>query len=179
MGGRQCPAEPTMDDCEEILDLVDDEGAVIGRATRAACHQEPGLVHRVVHVMVFNRDGELFLQKRSPQKEVQPGKWDNSVGGHVRAGEAWEDALRREMAEEIGICDAEPELMFEYVWRGGSETQRVRTYRLVHDGPFDLQPEEIEDGRFWATGEIGRMIATPVFSPNFVSDFRKLSDAGG
>ena len=88
---------------EEIFDLVDDDDRVIGRATRNEVHGNPKLLHRVVHVLVFDSLGRLYLQKRADDKDVQPGKWDTSVGGHVDAGEDRETAALRELSEELGI----------------------------------------------------------------------------
>ena len=81
----------------EKLEIVDNDGNVIGLAERSELHRNPGLIHRVVHVLVFNNSGELLLQKRSLKKDIAPGKWDTSVGGHVNPGEDVFAAARREM----------------------------------------------------------------------------------
>ncbi len=70
----------------ELFDLIDEAGRVVGRATREECHRNPSLVHRAVHVLVFGSRGDLYLQKRAPTKDVQPGRWDTSVGGHLALG---------------------------------------------------------------------------------------------
>jgi len=77
-----------MTDPDELFDLVNDDDKVIGQALRSACHGDPGLIHRAVHVLVFNSSGALLLQKRAPGKYIQPGKWDTSVGGHLALGES-------------------------------------------------------------------------------------------
>ena len=86
----------------EIVDRVDDQDRVIGTASRSACHADPNLIHRAVHVLVFNGQGELLLQLRSLSKDIQPGKWDTSVGGHLDPGEDYRAAAVREMGEELG-----------------------------------------------------------------------------
>lgn len=91
------------DNSEEILPIVDESGLVIGKATRGECHGGLMLLHPVVHLHVFDREGRLFLQRRPYWKEIQSGKWDTSVGGHVDYGENVEDALRREALEELGM----------------------------------------------------------------------------
>lgn len=93
---------------DEYFPLVDEQGAVIGKATRKECHNRTFLLHPVVHLHLFNAKGELFLQKRSLRKDIQPGKWDTAVGGHVDYGESPEEALQREVREEIGITDFTP-----------------------------------------------------------------------
>lgn len=98
-----------MDD--EILEIVNEEGEVLGLAPRSEIHGNPSLWHRVVHVLVFNRKGELLLQKRSMDKDVAPGRWDTSVGGHVNPGESLVKAAARELMEELGV-EAEPEFVY-------------------------------------------------------------------
>lgn len=91
------------DNGAEMFPLVDEQGNVVGKATRAECHGGSMLLHPVVHLHVFNRQGELFLQKRPEWKDIQPGRWDTAVGGHVDLNETILQALFREASEEIGI----------------------------------------------------------------------------
>ena len=91
------------DNGEELLPLVDEQGNVVGKATRRECHDGSGRLHPVVHLHVFNSRGELYLQKRPEWRDIQPGKWDTAVGGHVDYGEDVVSALRREVMEELGI----------------------------------------------------------------------------
>ena len=76
---------PRMQD--ELFEVVDDTGNVLGLRRRRECHGNPALIHQAVHLLVFNRRGELFLQQRAKTKDIQPGKWDSSVGGHMQPGE--------------------------------------------------------------------------------------------
>jgi isopentenyldiphosphate isomerase len=98
-----------MEDSEEQLEIVNEKGEVIGLAPRAEVHSNPSLMHRVVHVLLFDPRGRLLLQKRSLAKDVAPGMWDTSVGGHVGTGEELSLAAARETEEELGIsaCDME------------------------------------------------------------------------
>ena len=88
---------------EEWFPLIDEQGNTIGKATRRECHNGSKLLHPVVHLHIINNDGELYLQKRSTNKDIQPGKWDTAVGGHIDYGETVEEALSREVREELGI----------------------------------------------------------------------------
>lgn len=160
---------------EEIFEIVDEKGRVIGTAPRSRCHGDPSLAHRSVHIFVFNAGGELYLQKRSRRKDVQPGKWDTSVGGHLCPGESYLTAAIRELEEELGVKVSSPEslkLLHFYIWRTSIETEHVETYQLVYDGPFSLHPDEIEEGRFWTREAIRDSIGTGAFTPNLEHELR-------
>lgn len=162
----------------EMFDLVDEAGRVIGSARRSECHGNPALLHPVVHVLVFNRRGDLFLQKRSRSRDVQPGKWDSSVGGHCQPGEKAEDAARREMREELGVDAGELHFLHGYIWRSPIESERVTTFRVLHEGPFILDPDEMDEGRFWPQAEIQAAVGRGVLTPNFEEEFRRLASRG-
>jgi isopentenyldiphosphate isomerase len=159
---------------EEWFDLVTADGKVIGKAPRSAVHGNPDLLHPVVHVHIFNHDGQLFLQKRSRNKDVQPGKWDTAVGGHIQSGEDLRAALYREAAEELGITKGNFRPLYNYVMRNNYESELVHTFRLVHAGPFKINRDEIEVGRFWKIQEIEANIGQNVFTPNFEQEFALL-----
>ena len=93
------------DNLEEMFPVVDEEGNIVGAASRGECHNGSRLLHPVVHLHLFNSKGELYLQRRPLWKDIQPGKWDTAVGGHVDLGESVEMALRREVCEELGVTD--------------------------------------------------------------------------
>jgi isopentenyldiphosphate isomerase len=160
---------------EELFDVVDETDTVIGRATRQEVHGNPSLIHRVAHVLVCRSDGALFLQLRSAAKDVQPGKWDTSVGGHIDAGESYEEAARREMVEELGIAGAPIEPIYKYLHRNELESEMVRTFRTVWDGPIRIDPVEITAGRFWTLDEIDADDPS-VFTPNFLDELRRYRD---
>jgi isopentenyl-diphosphate delta-isomerase len=154
---------------DEWFDVVNARDEVIGRETRRVVHAT-GLWHRAVHVLVFDRAGRVFLQKRSMTKDTSPGLWDSSCSGHLDAGEDYDAAAVRELGEEIGVrgvaagatetteagavvrwfrLDACEETGWEFCW----------IYRLRHEGPFVLHPEEIETGEWFAPAEVSRRLA--------------------
>jgi isopentenyldiphosphate isomerase len=157
---------------EELLEIVDERGQVVGLAPRAVIHGNPSLLHRVVHVLVVNSLGEMLLQKRSMNKDVAAGRWDTSVGGHVDPGEGLIEAARREMLEELGIGGGPLEFLYSYTHSNPYESELVHTYRCLHEGPFSFNPEEIDEVRFWAIEEIISATGSGALSDNFQREIR-------
>ncbi len=160
----------------ELFDIVDRMGRVIGRAPRAACHGDPSLIHQAVHVQVFDREGRLFLQKRSANKDIQPGRWDSSVGGHLQPGEAPAQGAHRELAEELGVRAPRLEKAYEYFWESPVETELVRVFVTLHEGPFRLQASEIDEGRFWRLDDIESALPSGFATPQFAFEFPRLRE---
>lgn len=152
----------------EEFELVDEAGNVVGRAPRSVCHGDPSLIHRAVHVFVTDRQGRVLLQKRSADKDIQPGKWDTSVGGHLAVGEDYPDAAAREAAEELGLALRPGALreLHRYLWRTDVECELIATYAVTSDGPFTHQESEIDELRFFEPGELEELVGTGVLTPN-------------
>ena len=163
----------------EIFDVVDTAGNIIGKATRAECHGNPELLHRTAHVLVFNEKKELWLQKRSADKDIQPNKWDTSVGGHLDSGENPVNAALREMKEEIGIEVGADDLNFcyDYIMKNEIESELVNTFFIVisDDEEIYYNKTEISDGRYWNRDEIEKSLGTGVFTPNFEEEWIKFN----
>ena len=162
-----------MDNQLVIFPLVNEEGNVVGKATRGECHSGSKLLHPVVHLHVFNSHGDIYLQRRPDWKDIQPGKWDTAVGGHIDYGEMPEEALRREVREELGITDFEPEFIGKYVFESKRERELVYVNRTVYDGPIQPSTEELDGGRFWTMQEIREAMGKGMLTPNFESEFKK------
>lgn len=161
------------DNAEEMFPVVDENGTIISAATRGECHNGSKLLHPVVHLHVFNSKGEIYLQKRPAWKDIQPGKWDTAVGGHVDLGESVEMALKREVEEEIGITDYIPERLMHYVFESAREKELVFVHRTTYDGPI-TPSAETDGGRFWTMEEINESIGKGILTPNFESEFKRL-----
>ena len=163
-------------DEEEILEIVNSAGEVVGSALRSEVHGNPSMMHRVVHVLVVNTRGGILLQKRSSHKDVAPGKWDTSVGGHVGAGEDIFSSSVREMYEELGIEGHEPEYLYSYVHSNDYETELVTTYRCVYEGEIIFNKDEIDEVRYWDRHEIWEVLGKQILSSNFEHEFRTFLD---
>lgn len=159
---------------QEYFPLVNEEGKTIGKATRKECHSGSKMLHPVVHLHIFNDNGDLYLQKRSMRKDIQPGKWDTAVGGHIDYGESVEEALRREVREELGVTDFSPVMITSYIFESAIEKELVNTFRTVYNGPFNPDPEELDGGRFWTIDEILESIGKGIFTPNFENEFQSI-----
>jgi len=143
----------------ELFDVVDANDRVVRQAPRREVHAQ-GWLHRAVHVLVFNRAGEVFLQKRSMNKDMSPGLWDSSCSGHLDAGEDYDAAAGRELQEEIGLKLLQPPARWLRVEACAATGQEfVWVYRLESEGPFTLCPEEIERGEWLAPEELNRRLA--------------------
>ncbi len=168
------PAEtgPAQDVHGEIFDVVDEHDRVIGQKSRFEVHRQK-LLHRAVHIFVFNQRGELFLQRRSKWKDTHPLRWDSSAAGHVNAGQTYDETAPREVEEELGVT-AEVESHWVIAPGPGTGWEHVRLYRAQHDGPFRLNPAELDGGGFFTPEQIDRWIATRPedFAPGFLECWR-------
>ena len=160
---------------EEWFPVVNADGMVTGKAPRSVCHNGISLLlHPVVHLHLFNSSGHLFLQKRAMTKDIQPGKWDTSVGGHIGLGETIEYALLREAAEELGIKNFKVRFHKKYVWESKKERELVHSFSTISDEVPKINREEIEEGRYWSPGEIRRSLGKEIFTPNFEHEYQML-----
>ena len=158
----------------ELVEEVDADGHVLRVVTRREMRTRR-LRHRAVFVLVRSTDGRVLVHQRSHDKDVWPGWWDMAVGGVVSAGEAWDDAAHREVAEEIGVLDAVPEPIDGGIATGydDSEVSLVaRCYRLVHDGPFVFADGEVLQARFVTIDELDAMTAVESFLPDSLTLLR-------
>ena len=151
----------------EYFPVIESTGLVVGRSLRQYCHSGMKPLHPVVHVHIIDRYSRIYLQRRSVMKEIQPGKWDTAVGGHVSYGESLLEALHREAFEELRFCNFNPIFLESYIFESEIEKEMVNVFAAV--GSFELHPdqEEVAEGRWWELHDIDSAIGTGVFTPNF------------
>ena len=160
---------PQKDD--ELFDVVDENDVPVRTATRSEVHSE-NLIHRAVHVFVLNRNGDLYLQKRSRLKDKNPGVWDSSVSGHLDAGENYHHAAVRELGEEIGISLENPDSLEHVLYlkpSGETGWKHIQVFLTRHSGTVNFPSSEIESMMPFPIAEIKAwMAAVPGdFSPAF------------
>ena len=158
----------------EWFPVVEPSGLVVGRSTRQYCHSGAKPLHPVVHIHIIDRLAGIYLQKRFMRTDIQPGKWDTAVGGHIAYGEAVLEAVYREAYEELGLTDFNPIHIETYEFESPVEREMVNVFAAV--GSYDLHPDqdEVDEGRWWPIEEIDKAIGKDVFTPNFESEFQMI-----
>lgn len=150
---------------EEEVDVVDAEDRVIGRASRSEVRRRR-LRHRAVYVLVFNRAGQLFVHQRTASKDLYPSYFDVAVGGIVGRGETYDAAAEREMAEEIGVRDADLRCIMPFRYEDDSNQVNGMVYSCSHSGAVKLQAEEIVAGEWLDLDEVIERTSREQFCPD-------------
>jgi isopentenyldiphosphate isomerase/intracellular septation protein A len=161
---------------EEWVPLVDEQGKIVGQAPRSQVHNGSKLLHPVVHLHVINHNKAILLQKRPLSKQIQPGKWDTSVGGHISAGETLEQALNKEAFEEIGLAGFSAKLLKVYKWESEVEAELVYLFTTFDFKNVKIQSNEVDEIRFWTKKQIENQLGKNVFTPNFEHEFGMLKE---
>ena len=159
----------------EILEVVDSQDKVTGTATRREIHKH-GLLHRAVHIFVFNPADQIYIQRRSISKDRHPGKLDSSAAGHVDPGETYEQAAIRELQEELGIRAEVKEIL-----RVPASEQTDNEHVVLFKAVTELEPvpdeEEIQWGAFMSREQVTELIqeSPEDFVPAFILLWRKFT----
>ena len=158
----------------EWFPIVLPSGMVVGRSTREYCHGGSKPLHPVIHIHIIDRFSRIYLQKRSMRKDIQPGKWDTAVGGHVSYGESLIEAVFREASEELGFTEFNPIYLETYEFESSIEREMVNVFAAV--GSYELHPDldEVDEGRWWELADIDANIGKGIFTPNFESEFQMI-----
>ena len=162
---------------DEWFDVVDAQDRVIGRGRREDVHRRR-LFHRSVHILVLNRSGKIFLQKRAMDKDTHPGRWDSSCAGHLDVGESYNDAAEREFEEELGVPPGPLEQLFKIPACAETGFEFSWIYRCYHEGPFVLNKSELQTGRWITREDLEREIDDNPghFTPAFITLWRRFRD---
>ena len=142
----------------EILEVVDNDDRVVSTEFRGVIH-ERGLMHRSAQVLLFNSEGELFLQKRSMNKDEFPGLWDSSAAGHLDPGESYHRCALRELREELGIRHkGKLTRLFKFPASKDTGYEHCTVFLSVSDAPIRLQADEVDEGRWLGPEQMDRFV---------------------
>lgn len=142
------------DPAQEILDLVDAQDEVIGRAPRGEAYARR-LRHRAVFVLAHRADGRIFVHERTATKLIFPSHFDMFVGGVVGAGETYDDAALREAREELGVDELpSPRTLFRFLYDGPEQTYWSAVYTVETPEAVSPQVEEVATWEFLSDAQI-------------------------
>lgn len=152
---------------KEPIEVVDEYCRSLGILARGEVHAK-GLYHRAVHIFLFNTKGEIFLQRRSLDREENPGLWNSSASGHVNPGEALYVAAKRELMEELGL-KVKLEDLFQVVPSLETNWECITLFKGETDKVPKPNPREIIEGRFFTIQELEKLLeeSPEIFSPVF------------
>lgn len=173
----------TTDNQDEMFDVVDADDRVTGQARRGEVHRR-GLMHRSVHVFVFNMDGKLFLQKRAATKDTFPGRYDSSASGHLNAGESYDACAVRELEEDLGLAPADATALtplFKVPACAETGWEHAMFYTCQTGATPRPNPHEIESGRFFTLAKVIALVQSDPnqFAPAFLKMFAKFGEHMG
>ncbi len=158
-------------DGEEWVDWVDEDGRTLDSLPRSEMRRR-NLLHRVTATLVFHADGRVFVQQRSPAKDVYPGLHDMFVGGTVVSGEDYAANACREVREELGVQGVPLYALFGHRFGDAHSRSLIRVFACVYDGPITCQPEEVVGGAWADAAAVERLIAAGRCCPDSVAGWR-------
>jgi len=145
--------------------VVDREDSEIGTKDISVAIKE-GLIRRVARVFLWNDEGKLFVQRRSPQARIFPDTWDQSAGGHVDEGELYEEAAHRELGEELGIKNVELYLVTKFYAEECDQGVMLYAWSSLYEGRVSKEREaeivvdqdEVSSGEWFTPSQIDTMM---------------------
>jgi len=164
----------TIDPDQEIVQIVDADDRKIGAVTRHIMRRQR-LIHRASYILVFNKEQEIFVQKRTMSKDMYPGYLDMAAGGVVLASESYEQSAARELEEELGI-KAKIRFLFDHYYEDEDNRVWGRIFSCTHEGPFTLQPEEVADGWFMTIDHALHLSKKEPFTPDGLEILQRLTN---
>jgi isopentenyldiphosphate isomerase len=167
-----------MDPSQELVTIVDENNHEIDQVSRATMRAR-NLIHRATYILVFNSQGELFVQKRTATKDIYPGHYEIAAGGVVLAGESYELSAKRELKEELEIESNQLTHLFDHFYDDKNNRVWGRIFSCTYDGPMCLQEEEVESGHFMKTQDLLTMIENQPFCPDGIEVLHRVLELHG
>ena len=138
----------------EWLPVVNENGEIIGKATRKECHRNPNLMYPVVRMHLINKSKQILLQKRSLKSDIEAGKWDAAVAGHIHYGEDVEHAVMREAQEEINFKPEFLDLLEKRIFRAATSTALMFIFITQTEQQITPNKKEVEDVSFFTFDQV-------------------------
>lgn len=159
---------------DEIVDIVDENDNIIGKATKGEVNSNPSLIHREIGIIIFDNKGRVLTQQRSKNKKNDPLAWTISVAGHVPSGMTYEEAAHMELMEELGF-DTKLVVYEKETYHTTSETQIITSFmgQLPRDVEVKINTAEIESYRFINSSDLEDLNKTHRVESGSLVDFRK------
>jgi len=158
----------------EFLPVVNEEGEIIGKASREECHRNPKLIYPIIRLHLFNKENQLLLQRRSKKSNIEPNKWDAAVAGHIKYGEEIDKAVIRETKEELNIEIKEFQLLHKRLFRAETSTALM----FIFIGSIEKLPNanlnEVEEVKFYSITEIKKLITEKKASIGLAQEINEL-----
>ncbi len=142
----------------EFLPIVNEEGEIIGKASREECHRNPSLIYPIIRLHLFNKENQILLQRRSLKSDIEPGKWDAAVAGHIKFDEKIEDAVKRESKEELNIEINEFQLLHKRLFKAKTSTALMFVFIGLQNEFPNANLKEVEEVRFFTIQQIHSLI---------------------
>lgn len=137
--------------------VVNEKDEIIGYKSRYECHHNKSLIHRAVDVILFNKEGKMVMQKRSKEKDLYPGYYCTTAGGHVSKGATREETAYRELKEEMGVEGVHLEKKETYIVYSEEETEMITMFVGVYDGKYTFPSDEVSSIHFFLKEEIKKV----------------------
>ncbi len=140
--------------------LVNKKGKEIGKEEKLKAHQE-GILHRAFSVFIFNKKGELLLQKRAQPKYHSAGLWSNACCSHPRPALDLKEEAKKRLKEEMGI-EADLKEKFSFIYKAKVGEMEEHEFDYVFIGKFDGKPKpdqnEVSDWKWINKDDLQRDI---------------------
>ncbi len=176
-------ANPIVSSDSEQLILVNEQDEFVGNLSKRECHLDDGILHRAFSIFIFNRDGDVLLQRRSEQKFLWPMYWSNACCSHPREGETSEEAAHRRLHQEVGL-KTDLTYLYKFIYQAnykevGSEYELCWVWAGIADeADVVVNANEVAEWRFFPRQELDeRLEQSPEdFTPWMKMEWQEINE---
>lgn len=163
-----------LDNQQELFFWVDEDDKVLGKITRYEAHHDRQKIHRAIDIVITNSQDQLLLQKRSQEKDTNPGQWASGAGGHVTYLDSYEETSLKELHEELGI-----EIPLSYYGKFLMRLRAEQEYCAIYLGKYESLPttfdrDEIDEVKWVSKPQLKEMFKQATLTPMTIQIFQIL-----